>query len=112
LSAFASAGKFDETSIALALMCDVPIGLTERMMAQERSEEIILMARASDFSWNTAKAILALQVEAKAGSVHELDRHRETFVNLKPDTARKAIKFFRLREQVALQTLEETDSSD
>jgi uncharacterized protein (DUF2336 family) len=110
LAAFANAGKFDETSIALALMCDVPIGLTERVMAQERSEEIILIARASGFSWDTARAILTLQAEAKAGAAHELDRHRATFAELKPDTAKKAIGFYRLREQMTLQTI--GDSSD
>ncbi len=34
LSEFARAGKFDETTIALSIMCNLPIGLVERAFTQ------------------------------------------------------------------------------
>ena len=65
LWAFASAGKFDETTIALSIMCDLPIGLIERATTQSLSEQILVLAKAIGLSWDTTKAILRLQAAAK-----------------------------------------------
>ena len=97
LAAFANDGQFDETTIALALMCDLPIALTERLMAGDGAEQTIVIARAFGFTWETAKAMLVFQ----GGSSHELARRQATFAKLKPDTAKKAIGFYRMREQAA-----------
>ena len=101
LAAFAKADRFDEASIALALICDLPIDLTERMMVQEKSDQMIVIARAFGLSWDTARAILALQAKAKGGSTYELDQSHATFDKLNPETAKKAIGFYRMREQAA-----------
>ena len=54
LWAFASAGKFDETTIALSIMCDLPIGLIERATTQSLSEQILVLAKAIGLSWDAA----------------------------------------------------------
>ena len=72
--AFAKDGKFDATAIALALMADLPVDLIERLMVQERSEQIVVIARAIGLTWNTTKAILAFQASAKGGVIHRSRR--------------------------------------
>jgi len=99
LVAFAGAGRFDETTVALALMADVPIGVVERAIASQRTEQILVLAKAIGIGWEAAKSILLLQANTKGSSRPELDRCCETFARLHRDTARKAIEFYRLRER-------------
>jgi uncharacterized protein (DUF2336 family) len=99
LAEFAGAVKFDETTVALSLMCDLPIGLVERMFVDERSEQIIVIAKATGLSWDTVKAILLLQAKTKNGLTPKLDQSFESFTRLKVETATKAIQFYRLRER-------------
>jgi uncharacterized protein (DUF2336 family) len=102
LAEFARAGKFDETTVALSIMCDLPIGLIERAFGQDRSEQIIVIAKAVGLSWETVKAILLLYAKVANGSKHKLDQFFEMFMRLKAETAKKAIQFYRLRERAAM----------
>jgi uncharacterized protein (DUF2336 family) len=99
LAAFAHAGKFDETTIALSLICNLPIDLIERMSVEERSEQIIVIAKAIGLCWETVKAILLLQANAKNDRTFQSADAFEIFERLKADTAKKALHFYRLREQ-------------
>jgi uncharacterized protein (DUF2336 family) len=98
---FARAHKFDETTIALSLMCDLPIGLIERTLVQERSEQILVIGRAIALSWETTRAILQLQADTSSSPRPDFEQCCASFARLQPDTARKAIQFYRLREQTA-----------
>jgi uncharacterized protein (DUF2336 family) len=101
LADFASVGKFDEATIALSLMADLPIGVIERAITNRRTEQILVLCKANGFVWETAKAILLLQAGTKGSSTSELDQCCETFARLQHDTAKKAIQFYRLRERAA-----------
>lgn len=95
---FASAEKFSETVLALSVICDLPVGLIERALVEERSEQLLVLAKAAGLSWKTTKAILLLQAPAEK-STADLDRLLETFLRLRPETARQAVQFYRLRER-------------
>jgi uncharacterized protein (DUF2336 family) len=99
LAAFARAGKFDAATIALSFLCELPIALVERAFIDERSEQVIVIAKAFGLAWETVKAILLLQDRIKNDSKRKLDQHFETFIRLKVETAKKAIRFYRLRER-------------
>ena len=91
LAEFARAGKFDETMISLSFLCELPIALVERAFIDERSEQVIVIAKAFGLAWETVKAILLLQDSVKNDSKRKLDQHFETFIRLKVETAKKAI---------------------
>ncbi len=101
LARFAGSGQFDETTIALSVMADVPIGVVERAVASRRSEQILVLAKAIGAGWETAKAILLLQAGVQGSSTEELDQCCATFARLQRETAKKAIQFYRLREQAS-----------
>ena len=101
LAAFASAGQFDETTIALSLMGDLPIGLIERATTQSLSEQILVLAKAIGLSWDTTKAILRLQAGGKSNSTQEIETLFTQFVQMKPATAIKAMQFYRLLERAS-----------
>jgi uncharacterized protein (DUF2336 family) len=98
---FARAGKFDETTIGLSLMADLPIGMVERVVANRRTEQILVLAKAIGLCWESAKALLLLQAGSGGSSTPELDQCAVTFERLHPDMAKKAIQFYRLRERAA-----------
>jgi uncharacterized protein (DUF2336 family) len=102
LEVFAKAGKFDETAIALSIMCDLSIGLIERSMVQDRSEQIVVLAKAIGLPWETTKALLLMQAGSKGSSVHEIDQCLAKFSRLQPDTAKKTIQFYRLCERAGM----------
>lgn len=104
LESFARDGKFDETTIALSMMCDLSIGLVERAMVEDRSEQILVLAKAIGLSWVTAKTLLLTQAATKGSSTYELDQCRVKFAKLKAETAKMAIQFYRLRERAAAAT--------
>jgi uncharacterized protein (DUF2336 family) len=101
LEGFARDGRFEETAIALSLLCDVPIAPVERALAQEWSEQVLVLAKAIGLTWSVTRSILLLQAGTRMSSTHELGRCREQFDKLKPETARKVMQFYRLREQAA-----------
>jgi hypothetical protein len=95
---FASSEMFAETVLALSKICDLPVDLVERALVEERLEQVLVLAKAVGLTWKTTKAILLLQ--ARTGrSTDDLGRLLETFLRLKPETARQAVQFYRLRER-------------
>ncbi len=97
---FAKARKFDETTIAMSLLSDLPVGLIERAIAQDRSEQILVLGKATGLDWRITKEILEMQAEA--GCKHDLEQCHQSFIKLQPETARKAMTFYRLREAAAM----------
>jgi uncharacterized protein (DUF2336 family) len=102
LETFAKEGKFDETIIALSLMCDLSVGLVERAMVDNRSEQVLVLAKAIGLAWDTTKALLLVQAGTKGSSTQEIEQCLARFNKLQPDTAKKAVQFYRLRERATM----------
>jgi uncharacterized protein (DUF2336 family) len=99
LLGFVHEGVFDKTAVALSLMCEVPIGLIERALIQGEPEQLLVLAKAIDLSWETTKAILQ-QCAPRSGVTQEwFDLRYASFLRLQPKTAKTALQFYRLREQ-------------
>jgi len=95
---FAELRKFDETTAALALLTGLPIGAIERALVHDTGDQILVLAKSIDFSWKSTRQILLLSgstYRAQDESGEYLDRFRK----LRPETARSAIQFYRLRER-------------
>ncbi|HEY1542226.1 MAG TPA: DUF2336 domain-containing protein [Xanthobacteraceae bacterium] len=101
LLGFAGDARFDETSIALSLMADLPIGMIERAIANRKAEQVLVLAKAIGVGWECTKALLLLQAGVNGTSTPELDQCCATFTRLQQDTAKKALQFYRLRERAA-----------
>ena len=106
LREFAKAGSFDATAVALALLSDLPIGAIERTLVHEHSDQLLVLAKSVDLSWDTTEAILLMQTTTKIKhrSSYELEHCLSSFKKLKPETARIAIQFYRLRERANMAT--------
>jgi uncharacterized protein (DUF2336 family) len=95
---FAKLKKFSEAVLSLSAICDVPSGVIERALVGEKWEQILVLAKAAALRWDTTRALLVLQgtSDERRG---DLERLFETFLRMRPETARKAVQFYRLRER-------------
>ncbi len=96
---FAAANKFDETVVALSVMCDLPIGVVERAVSASGADQLIVLVRAIGLSWRTTSAIIMVGSRSKGALANDFEQIASSFHKLSRDTAEKAIKFYRLRER-------------
>jgi uncharacterized protein (DUF2336 family) len=99
LQEFVRAGNFDRTAVALSMMCNLPIGAIERALVRSEPDQLLVLAKAINLSWETTKAILTLQAGRSGIAKERMDRCFASFFRLQPKTARTALQFYRLREQ-------------
>jgi len=95
LTSFASSGMFDATAVAMSILCDLPIDFIERVLVEGKTEQVLVLVKALDGGWDTAKAILTLKAQTVGGSMHEIEQTGAQFTKLQPETAKKAIVFYR-----------------
>jgi uncharacterized protein (DUF2336 family) len=79
IHAYALAHKFEEAVIGLSLLCSLPPGVVEQTLVLNKSDMILVMAKALGFSWDTAMALLFLGAENHRISAHELDSLKAEF---------------------------------
>jgi uncharacterized protein (DUF2336 family) len=94
---YARERKFEETAIALSLMCDTPIDVVERALLDPGAEIILILAKVAGLSSTTTKAILLLRAADRGMSANDLEQSLSSFNRLQPDTARRVLGFFRTR---------------
>jgi uncharacterized protein (DUF2336 family) len=97
LKEFARDNRFDEVAVALSMMCDLPIEVVERGLVQDRSEVIVVLARAAGLDWDATRAILLMEARSGARSRQHLELALGNFTKLTLGTAQKAIQFYRMR---------------
>ncbi len=89
--------KFEETAIALSMLCDTPIDVVERALLDPGAEIILILAKVAGLSSTTTKQILLLRAADRGMSAKDLDNALSSFNRLQPDTARRVLGFFRTR---------------
>jgi uncharacterized protein (DUF2336 family) len=99
VAAFATAGKFEETAVTLAMMCALPIDVIERVMVQDLEETILIVAKAIGLSWSTVKAVLRLCAGKGGVSEQALGRSLAVFSKLKQETAQQVVEFQRKKRR-------------
>ncbi|HUC52339.1 MAG TPA: DUF2336 domain-containing protein [Xanthobacteraceae bacterium] len=103
LAKFAQAGKFDEVTVALSLMCDLPVGHIERAIVHHRADHLMVLAKAIGLNWETTWDILRMRGPARAVGAAELEANARSFAKLQQKTAVAAMDFYRLRARAESQ---------
>jgi len=103
LLTFAQNRQFDEATIALAFICNLPVGHIERAIIHNQADHLIVLARAMDFSWETTSAILSMRKSTGNATARDVESYRASFLKLQPKTAISAMQFYRLRARAESQ---------
>jgi uncharacterized protein (DUF2336 family) len=98
LAGFARAGRFEETICALAALCKVPLQVVDRLVNGEHSDPVLILARASNFSWMTAKSVLLCRPGQAGTSTQAIEAAHTNFDKLSLATAQRVIRFWQVRE--------------
>jgi uncharacterized protein (DUF2336 family) len=96
IRAFAEGEKFEETTTALAQICDVPAAVVEQAMSQRHAETLLVLAKAANLSWATTKALLSFGARRERAPSMEIARYLASFERLKRETAQQIIQFYRM----------------
>jgi uncharacterized protein (DUF2336 family) len=94
---YARERKFEETAIALSILCDTPIDVVERALLDPGAEIVLILAKVAQFSVSTTKTLLLLRAADRGMSAKDLDQALASFNRLQPDNARRVLSFFRTR---------------
>jgi uncharacterized protein (DUF2336 family) len=94
---YARAHRIEETTIALALLCSLPVGAVEQAIADP--ELLLILAKANDFAWETAMSLLFLSAKDHRIKVSELDGLKDEFARLNMKTSQDVLSFYRSPRQ-------------
>jgi uncharacterized protein (DUF2336 family) len=98
LAAFANDKKFEETVVALSMLCGIPVETADRLMAGDRPDPILILCKAAGYGWPTARAIILSRPSTKGTSNQALDAAFANFEKLSPSTAQRVVRFWQVRE--------------
>lgn len=98
---FAHSLKFNETAVALSLLCDVPADVVERALVDSNREVVLLLAKALDFSWATTMSLLFLGAPNYRITAGDLERMQNDFRKLNVETSKHVLSVYRSRSDTA-----------
>jgi uncharacterized protein (DUF2336 family) len=98
---FAHSLKFNETAVALSLLCVLPIDVVERALVDKNREVILILAKALDLSWTTTMSLLFLGAANYRITAGDLDRMKREFVRLNVETSKQVLKVYQSRKETA-----------
>jgi uncharacterized protein (DUF2336 family) len=97
---FASTGKYEETVVALARLCSVPVDVVDRLMGGDRPDPILILCRSVGWEWPTVKTLITARSNGKSPPSHVLDAAFNNFERLSPATAQRVMRFWQARPNV------------
>jgi uncharacterized protein DUF2336 len=97
---FAEAGKFDEVTVALAILNDMPIEMIERLMLGPRSDLILIPCRSARLNWPTVEAILRKRPMSHPVDEVTLKIAERDYRRLSLETARRTVRFWQLHNRL------------
>ncbi len=101
LHGFAKEGSFDKVTLALALMCKLPLDVVERAFVRKQPDQLLVLAKALDLSWVTTTTLLFMQANASGSARPQLDQHLASFSQMQPRTAQSTLQSYRTRQRAA-----------
>jgi uncharacterized protein (DUF2336 family) len=94
---FADLRQYGELVAGLAVLCEVPVTVIERLIVSDRCDPILILCKAAGWGWATARAIMAAVPEGRTRSSTELDDAFANFERLSPTTAQRVMRFWQVQ---------------
>ncbi|MGY3453159.1 DUF2336 domain-containing protein [Bradyrhizobium sp. USDA 4353] len=101
LHGFAKEGSFDKVTLALSLMCKLPLDIVERAFARKQPDQLLVLAKALDLSWVTTTTLLFMQAHVSGSARPQLDQHLASFSQMQPRMAQSTLQSYRTQQRAA-----------
>jgi uncharacterized protein (DUF2336 family) len=97
IAGYALTHRLEEVTIAMSLLCALPIDVIERALVDRNREMLLILAKALDFDWNTIMALLFLGAKDHRITARELSDLEREFGRLNVATSRSVLSFYQSR---------------
>jgi uncharacterized protein (DUF2336 family) len=97
IQAAARAQDFERVVAALSILAKCPVEIVERTVLNLNPGAVLVVIKAAECSWATAKSVLLMRVADRRLSKMDLDRARDHFESLEAATAKRVIAFYESR---------------
>ncbi len=94
---YAREGQFEQTVVALSLLCGIEIDAVEQALQDRGHELTLILAKVANFSSTGAKALLLLKTADRGISTQDLDIALNSYEKLQAETAQRVLGFHRAR---------------
>ena len=98
---YARSHKFEEATVALSLLCSLPVDVVERALIDKSREAVLILAKALGFSWETTMSLLFLGAPDHRIASQDLDGMKREFAGLDVETSQSVLKLYQSRKQAA-----------
>jgi uncharacterized protein (DUF2336 family) len=98
VAAFAKRRQFEETVVALATLCGMPIEIVERAFLQGSHELVLILIKSLGYSFPTSRLIVRLRTKDVPTTEDEVKALEAQFNKLQMATAQRVLRFYKVRQ--------------
>src|SRR6202011_1102471 len=95
---YARSHKIEEATVGLSLFCFLPVYVVERALMDSNREMMLILAKALDFTWETAMSLVSLGAKDHRIPARDLDDMRDEFAGLGAEASRSVLRFCQSRK--------------
>jgi uncharacterized protein (DUF2336 family) len=97
---FAESKKFDEVTVAIALLNEMPIEMMARLMEGPRADLLLIPCRSARLNWPTVESILRNRPVMPAVNEQTLEVAERDYRKLSMETAQRTVRFWQLHNRI------------
>jgi|KBSMisStandDraft_5_1062788.scaffolds.fasta_scaffold120667_3 uncharacterized protein (DUF2336 family) len=95
---YALSHKTEDVTVGLSLLCSLPVEVVERALLDNNSELTLVLAKALNFSWETAMSLLFLGAKNHRISTGHLESMKGEFARLNAEVSQGVLRLYRSRK--------------
>jgi uncharacterized protein (DUF2336 family) len=97
---FAESKKFDEVTVALAVLNDMPVEMTAKLMEGPRADLLLIPCRAARLNWPTVESILRNRPVMPTINEQTIEIAQRDYRKLSRETAQRTVRFWQLHNRI------------
>jgi uncharacterized protein (DUF2336 family) len=97
---FAESKKFDEVTVAIALLNEMPIEMVARLMEGPRADLLLIPCRSARLNWPTVESILRNRPVMPSVNEQTMEIAERDFRRLSMETAQRTVRFWQLHNRI------------
>ena len=97
---FAESKKFDEVTVAIAVLNEMPIEMVARLMEGPRADLLLIPCRSARLNWPTVESILRNRPVMPSINGQTLEIAERDFRKLSMETAQRTVRFWQLHNRI------------
>jgi len=97
---FAESKKFDEVTVAIAVLNEMPIEMVARLMEGPRADLLLIPCRSARLNWPTVESILRKRPVMPSVNEQTLEIAERDYRKLSMETAQRTVRFWQLHNRI------------